>query len=195
MGICLAFRSRVLRIHADSPPVLDGDVLHRHHLQGPSHPVQRQLRRTGPVHHPVPRPPFPARVGRHRNLRACRPADHHGDRPRIRGGPQQRIQAPQRVLQGRVLRAGCRQRGRGLRRVEVHPPEGRLAQLALGRLWYRRARLAARHPLRPARADGHDHLAQHGNADDHFSRRPAGHPRGIEGGCGHRRRRQMAHLS
>lgn len=194
MGIRAALRGRVLRIHADPPPVLDGDVLHRHHLQGPPHPVQRQLRRTGPVHRTVPRSSLPARVGRHRNLRARRPADHHGDRPRVRGGPQQGIQAPQRVLQGGVLRAGRRQCGRSLRRVEVHPPEGRPAQLALGRLRHCRTGLAARHPLRTARADGHDHLAQHGNADDHLPRRPAGHPRGAEGGCGHRRRGQMAHL-
>lgn len=33
MGIRAALRGRVLRIHADPPPVLDGDVLHRHHLQ------------------------------------------------------------------------------------------------------------------------------------------------------------------
>ncbi len=50
-------------------------------------------------------------------------------------------------------------------------------------------------PATPCPPDGYDHLAQHGNADDHLPRRPAGHPRGIEGGCGHRRRRQMAHLS
>lgn len=78
--------------------------------------------------------------------------------------------------------------------LEVHPPEGRPAQLALGRLRHCRTGLAARHPLRTARADGHDHLAQHGNADDHLPRRPAGHPRGAEGGRGHRRRGQMAHL-
>ena len=56
----------------------------------------------------------------------------------IRTSPEQGTQAPQRLLPRRVLRAGRRQRRRGLGGLAVHPAGRRPAELAAGRLRHRR---------------------------------------------------------